>query len=90
MTQVPWVDKLWHKNSFVAMWKQQTGSPILKVVADRINERQQKVEDDTKAKKNKEINDRDFLSRFLDIQSTNPSVPPWYEYFRPITRPMIS
>ncbi len=63
------------------MWKRQTGSPILKVVADRTNERQQKVKHDLKAEKNEQINDRDFLSRFLEIQSTNSSVPPWCENF---------
>ena len=81
MTQVPWLDKLWHKNSYLAMWKRQTGSPILKVVADRINERQQKIKYDMKAEKDEQINNRDFLSRFLEIQSTNPSVPSWCEQF---------
>jgi hypothetical protein len=86
MTQVPWFDKLWYKNSFVAMWKPQTGSPVLKVVADRINERQQKIRDDTKDEEDEQINDKDFLSRFLNIQSTNSSVPPWYEHFPPLVR----
>jgi hypothetical protein len=86
MTQVPWFDKLWYKNSFVAMWKPQTGNPVLKVVADRINERQQKIRDDTKDEEDEQINDKDFLSRFLNIQSTNSSVPPWYEHFPPLVR----
>ncbi|KAN0067476.1 Cytochrome P450 [Elaphomyces granulatus] len=76
MTQIPWVDKLWNKNHIVSMFKPQTSSPILKVVADRTSERQQKAAFDT-TKETKELNKKDFLSRFLEIRETNSSVPPW-------------
>ncbi len=90
MTQIPWFDKLWHKTPIIARWKRQSGSPILKVVADRTNERRQKIEyEKTSADKSEQINDRDFLSRFLEIQSTNESVPPWYESLRPTIRVIV-
>jgi hypothetical protein len=80
MTQIPWVDKLWNKNRIVSMFKPQTSSPILKVVADCTNERQQKAVSNT-TKETKEVNKKDFLSRFLEVRETNSSVPPWYENF---------
>jgi cytochrome P450 len=87
MTQVPWLDKLWHKNPYIATWKRQTGSPILKVVSEKINQRQQSIQADLKTGKREQINHRDFLSRFMEIQSTNTSAPPWYEQLLPHHRP---
>ena len=76
-TQMPWSDKWWRKNRFAAMLKGSTGFSILQVVADCISERQQKIEDGGSVEKGAEVNDRDMLSRFLEITRTNESVPTW-------------
>jgi hypothetical protein len=77
MTQTPWLDKLLHKNDLAAMLKPQRGSPILKVTADLIQERQKRVNSNVGERKKK--TECDLLDRFLEIQSANPSIPPWYE-----------
>lgn len=77
MTQIPWFDKLWYKGPLTTILKQQVAVPILKIVSEATNERQQKIKDDIGIETNKSIGDRDFLSRFLEIQNTNSSIPPW-------------
>ncbi|KAM0804923.1 cytochrome P450 [Usnea florida] len=77
MTQAPWIDKLWHKNNVMANLKNQSGNSILKIAADNINDRKQRMKHDSGDEKLKQFNDRDFLSRFLEIESTNPSIPDW-------------
>ncbi len=73
-TQIPWLDEWWRKNRIVAALRGSTGFSILKVVSDNISERQQKIGNTNK------VNDRDMLSRFLEVSKTNPSVPSWWVY----------
>lgn len=79
-TQVPWLDEWWRKNSIVATLRGSTGFSILKVVADNINERQQKIEKTTSDEKDIEVGQKDMLSRFLELSKTNDSVPSWWVY----------
>lgn len=75
MTQIPWFDKLWHKSAIMAHFKQQKGSPILKVVGDKIAQRRKEL---ASGEKDRDAGRKDFLSSYLDIQSSNTSIPPWY------------
>jgi hypothetical protein len=77
MTQIPWFDKLWNKSRFAAMFKQQSASPILKVVTSHTQARQCKTEQGQPQGEKNNVNEKDFVSRFIDIESTNESVPPW-------------
>ncbi|KAL9634238.1 MAG: hypothetical protein Q9164_004215 [Protoblastenia rupestris] len=77
VTQIPWFDEWWNKNPWVAMWRRPFGFSILKTVGDFCNERQQQKEGNKDAEKTISENKADMLSRFMEIQSTNPSVPEW-------------
>ncbi|KIA75718.1 hypothetical protein HK57_00445 [Aspergillus ustus] len=73
-TQIPWLDQVWNKNSFVSMFRGPTGFSILgivgKFVAERqANEAESKTVDDG-------LRERDMLDMFLDIQ-TNNALPQW-------------
>ncbi|KAL8990214.1 MAG: hypothetical protein Q9177_001072 [Variospora cf. flavescens] len=76
-TQIPWFDDLWRKNRYIAMLKGSTGFSILKVVGDFIDERQRTAKDKDSGEKGIPLQDRDMLSRFLEIAHTNEAVPPW-------------
>ncbi|KKK20298.1 hypothetical protein ARAM_002428 [Aspergillus rambellii] len=75
MTQIPWFDEVWQKNSFMAMFQKTTGFSILGIVGKYIAERQEA----RKSQKgiDKDLGDRDMLSHFFEIQATNSSLPPW-------------
>ena len=75
MTQVPWLDKLLHKNAFASGLKKQSGNSILKIAADSTLERKRQME--AGGAESQKRKDKDFLSRFLEIQSANPETPPW-------------
>ncbi|KAH8202698.1 hypothetical protein TruAng_003184 [Truncatella angustata] len=75
MTQIPWFDDLWYKNSFTARFRKTTGFSILGIVSKYIVER-------TEAQKTGErtddgLGDRDMLSQFFDLTANNASLPPW-------------
>lgn len=70
--QVPWVDKLWNKNRLLAwLWPPPT-SPIVRFATERASERKHKspMEDS-------ELNNRDFLSRFIEAKAKDDKVPEW-------------
>ena len=50
---------------------------ILKIVGDCCNDRQQKAKIQSSAEEAIQVNNRDMLSRFMEVQKTNSSVPPW-------------
>ena len=76
-TQIPWLDTFWRKNRIAAALRGSTGISVLKYVAACTNERQQKANDKASGKKDIQLNDRDMLSRFMEISQTNKTVPPW-------------
>ena len=58
------------------MLRQPYGLPILKLVGDNTRRRlMEKNRGD--AEGTNHLNDKDMLSRFIEIQSTNESIPPW-------------
>jgi hypothetical protein len=69
---MPWLDKLLHKNPLVGFFsKQKASSPVLKFALERIAERKKERQDHPE----KRGQERDFLSRFLDIKEDNPNTP---------------
>ncbi len=77
MTQIPWFDEIWNKNSFTAMFRRTTtGSSILSLVEKFIAERTEA----SKSGKGVEdgLSDRDMLSQLIELTTNNPSVPKWY------------
>ncbi|KAL3473205.1 cytochrome P450 [Aspergillus californicus] len=69
-TQIPWVDELWNKSSFMTKFRGPSGMSILQIVGKRVAERQGgKVAGEG-------AGDKDMLSSFLDIQATGAH-PPW-------------
>lgn len=61
----------------MALFRPTTGLPILQIVRDSIDERREKLGSKSFTLDNQEINHGDFLSRFLDAQVKDSSVPPW-------------
>jgi len=90
MGQIPWFDEVWYKNWFVALFRSTTGMPILRIVDKQIIARQkttQGSDDINKASPSKLDGRKDMLSQFLDMQATNPDIPPWYLTLSPSLLP---
>ena len=78
MTQIPWFDTLWRKNPIAAMFRSAGGFTILRIVNEYTCERQtQHTEKSELAGTAEKHGDRDMLSRFLEIQSKDSSIPSW-------------
>ncbi|KAA8644051.1 cytochrome P450 [Aspergillus tanneri] len=75
MTQIPWFDELWYKNSFTAMFRKTTGFSILSIVGRFIAERTEARESNKHSEE--DLGGRDMLSQFFEIQAKNPSLPKW-------------
>ncbi|KOC09244.1 cytochrome P450 monooxygenase [Aspergillus flavus] len=75
VTQMPWVDLVWNKNPFIALFRATPAQPILNVVLSRINDRRNELYSTTSTPE--KVNERDFLSRFMHIQSNSDTIPPW-------------
>ena len=81
MTQFPLLDKVLYKSFVSDILKNQVAVPILRIVAQHVDERQK--EDGLGQKKDAEIAKGDFLSHFMKIQATNSSIPSWSDYSHP-------
>lgn len=73
MTQIPWLDKLLHKNRLVLLIREQLASPILKIVSDAITSREEQINSGA----GENTTTKDFLGQFLDIKASNESIEPW-------------
>lgn len=71
VSQIPWVDRLWTKNPIRQRLISVRQNPIVGFGITRIAERRRKP--DT----NIATNSRDFLSRFLETQDKDNSIPAW-------------
>lgn len=77
VTQITWFDEWWNKNPWVAQFRVPFGNGIIGLVGKFIQEGQEQNKiDSKKGKKSEELNDTDMLSRFLEVQASNSSVPP--------------
>ncbi|OTA92375.1 hypothetical protein M434DRAFT_325550 [Hypoxylon sp. CO27-5] len=72
--QMPWLDSLWVKNTFVSRLRPAKWSPMVQFANKREEERRAMSASE---KEHSEANDRDFLSRFLAALGKDPSIPPW-------------
>lgn len=77
MTQVPWFDTLWYKNSFAAWLRGPNGSSILKIVGKHTSERLEASKSHLNGNTKYGSEDRDMLSQFIDLAAKNPDLPPW-------------
>lgn len=72
---MPWLDKLLHKNPLVGffsgLFSKPRVSPVLEFALQRIEKRKKERHDDS----DKKGQERDFLTRFLDIQDSHESIP---------------
>jgi hypothetical protein len=75
MTQTPLLDRIWYKSALSDLLKNLFAVPILRIVSQALDERQEKGEIGLEA--DAKIKSGDFLSRFMKIQATNPSIPSW-------------
>ncbi|KAL9028822.1 MAG: hypothetical protein Q9180_007111 [Flavoplaca navasiana] len=78
-TQMPWLDLVWTKNPLVQRLRKARINPIVAFAAARRKERTLESEKGTLAgedegDKNK---NKDFLTRFLEVESRDPATPPW-------------
>lgn len=73
--QMPWLDKLFHKNAIISflsgLFSTPTVSPVLKFALDQIANRKIERHDHPEKKSER----RDFMARFLDIKDANPDIP---------------
>ena len=76
-TQIPWLDVIWRKNRLAAKLTQAQGVSILKVVAEHTQARIARAGKMNGDDPNDKLNDRDMLSRFLEVARTNDAVPSW-------------
>lgn len=69
---MPWLDYIWTKNKLVSMLKPAKYSPMVDFAMARQKERLEKdeVADD-------DVNDKDFLSRFIQAMKKDSSIPQW-------------
>ncbi|KFA67838.1 hypothetical protein S40285_08745 [Stachybotrys chlorohalonatus IBT 40285] len=75
VTQIPWFDEIWYKNSFTAIFRKTTGFSILGIVGKFIADRTEARENGKGAEDGN--GERDLLSQFFEIAGKNPSLPPW-------------
>ncbi|TGJ84436.1 hypothetical protein E0Z10_g4321 [Xylaria hypoxylon] len=75
--QIPWLDSLWVKNTVVSRLQPAKWSPMV-LFANKREEERRALSADTSEKKDSQVNDRDFLSRFQAALDKDPSIPQWH------------
>ncbi|ROV87529.1 hypothetical protein VMCG_10687 [Cytospora schulzeri] len=73
--QIPWVDRLWAKNTWIRALRPEETTPIVSFALARARER---TSIGTEKAVLSEYNSKDFMSRFLDIKRKDPSIPDWF------------
>ncbi|KAJ0414361.1 putative benzoate 4-monooxygenase cytochrome P450 [Aspergillus carlsbadensis] len=71
ITQMPWLDYLFFKNPILHKVKKGKASPVVTFAMARANERLEELEN----KQGTTIQDRDFLSGFINALSKDPTIP---------------
>lgn len=74
ITQMPWLDFLFEKNPVLQYLKTYQVNPIVAFANARASERKSMKEENNQDPK---LNNRDFLSRFLEAIEKDPTIPPW-------------
>lgn len=74
VTQMPWLEYLWTNNPVLRHFRGNGKSPGVVFAMSRVQERQ--ALEKGELEKEWEVNNRDFLSRFIEIQAKDQNVPP--------------
>ncbi|KAF2205452.1 pisatin demethylase [Delitschia confertaspora ATCC 74209] len=76
ISQIPWVDRLWTKNPIFQSLKSVSANPVVAFGIERAKERQMQGKEGA-AEHAGDLNEKDFLSRFLAAIKKDPSIPPF-------------
>lgn len=68
---MPWIDKLWVKNALISRLRAARWSPMVDFAMKR------QIERLSAADQGDDLNNRDFLSRFIAAMDKDPSIPKW-------------
>ena len=71
---MPWIDTRLKLFPILSWMFKQPNSPQTEFQMKRMGERQALVE---KGQQGPGVNERDLLSRFMEAQASDPSLPPW-------------
>ena len=79
VSQMPWFDYVWTKNPVLQRLRVTKTNPIVAFARARRQERELEcdIRDPVSGLGNEEGKNRDFLTRFMDVESKNPATPPW-------------
>ena len=77
ISQIPWVDWLWMKIPILQRYGSVKRNRIFEFGIARVEERRRKIGFKNDDGEITELNDRDFLSRFLQAMEKDPSIPPF-------------
>ncbi|KAK9855652.1 Cytochrome P450 [Penicillium brevicompactum] len=77
--QMPWLDRIWVKNTFVSRLLPEKNSPVVMFALARAQERiAEKLHGSGSQDISSGYNSKDFMSRFLDARAKDPSIPEWF------------
>lgn len=83
ISQMPWLDYVWAKNPILQRLRAAKINPIVRFASARRKEREAESEkNDTNSLPEHEgddgpIKNKDFLTRFLEVEHRDPATPPW-------------
>ncbi|PLN86963.1 putative benzoate 4-monooxygenase cytochrome P450 [Aspergillus taichungensis] len=73
--QMPWIDSLWVKNPWISRLRKPSWSPMGDFTTARQTERMKLM--NNPSAETTQVNDRDFLSRFIAAMGKDRSIPQW-------------
>ena len=74
VTQMPWLEYIWTNNPVLRHFRGAGKSPGVTFAMARVQER--KLLERGELEKEWDVNSRDFLSRFMEIEAKDKNVPP--------------
>ena len=83
ISQMPWLDYIWTKNPVLQRLRKAKINPIVAFASARCKERVIEAEKDRSPidtedeKRDQNSKNKDFLTRFLEVESRDPATPPW-------------
>ena len=83
ISQMPWLDYIWTKNPILQRLRKAKTNPIVAFASARRKERAIEAEkgsdviDTDNEKGVQRLKNKDFLTRFLEVESRDPATPPW-------------
>ena len=77
ISQAPWLDYIWVKNPILQRLRKAKINPIVAFARARRAEREKEVAKSLEAGETGEAKNKDFLTRFMEVESKDPATPPW-------------